>query len=225
MIHKYDLAFEQCEVKIGRNGRFTGYASVFDGLDSYGDTIKAGAFANTLSNRGRLPVMLFGHNPGRVIGKWLQLAEDSRGLHGEGEFTPGHSDAQDVMASMRHGAIDGLSIGFRIPKGGAEQKEDGGRIIKQIDLVEISVVTFPADDAARITSVKEQLDSLESIRDVEAFLRESGGFSRAAAQALLSRVKSLVLSDSDRGGGEIDGVKAHVSRVLQLSRSLSDLAA
>lgn len=226
MLLNRDLSLADCQIKLSKNsGRFEGYASVFGGVDSYGDTIEPGAFKGTLEARQRAPLMLFGHNPGRVIGKWLNLEEDSKGLIAQGEFTPGHSDAQNALASMRHGAIDGLSIGFRIPEGGAEKKSGGGRILRQIDLVEISVVTMPADDAARVHAVKEQMDSLESLRDVEAFLRESGGYSRATAQALLSRVKALVLSDSDHGGNEIDGVKTHVSRVLQMARSLSDLAA
>jgi len=78
MLHKYDNTLAQCEVKMGANGRFTGYASVFDGLDSYGDTIKAGAFQDTLHGRARLPLMLFGHNPGRVIGKWLHLSRTAK---------------------------------------------------------------------------------------------------------------------------------------------------
>ena len=215
MLHKFDLSLADCEIKVAKdNGTFEGYASVFGGNDSYNDTIEKGAFASTLDGRKRMPLMLYGHNPGRVIGKWLHLAEDSKGLHAKGEFTPGHSDAMNAYASMKHGAIDGLSIGFRIPDGGADKKEDGGRIIKTIDLVEISVVTMPADDAARIEIVKEDLEAIASMRDAELFLRDSG-YSRATAQTLLSRVRSIVLSDS--APEDADEVKEMKRKLMQLA--------
>ncbi len=215
MLHKFDLSLADCEIKVAKdNGTFEGYASVFGGNDSYNDTIEQGAFASTLDGRKRMPLMLYGHNPGRVIGKWLHLSEDSKGLHAKGEFTPGHSDAMNAYASMKHGAIDGLSIGFRIPDGGSDKKEDGGRIIKAVDLVEISVVTMPADDAARIEIVKEDLEAIASMRDAELFLRDSG-YSRATAQTLLSRVRSIVLSDS--APEEADEVKEMKRKLMQLA--------
>lgn len=217
MLLQRDLAYHECELRFQKTpGRFEGYASVFGGVDSYGDTIEKGAFAVTLNDRKRMPLMLFGHNPSRMMGKWLSLKEDGRGLYGEGEFTAGNTDAQNVYASLKHGAIDGLSIGFRIPKGGFEDNEKtGGRIIKAIDLVEISVVTMPADDAARIQSVKASIEALASMRDIETYLRDSG-MSRGTAQSLLSRVKSLVLSDSARGQG--DEVAEVRSRLFQLAQ-------
>lgn len=215
MLEQMDLAYHACEIKFAKQpGRFQGYASVFGGVDSYGDTIEPGAFRSTLENRSRMPAMLFGHNPGRVIGKWLHLEEDARGLFGEGEFTPGNSDAQNTYASLKHGAIDGLSIGFRIPKGGAEDLKDGKRKLRAIDLVEISVVTMPADDAARVIAVKERMGAIASIRDAEEILRDSG-FSRSAAQTLLSRIRSIVLSDSAPGGR--DEVAETRSRLLKLA--------
>lgn len=219
-MYQKDVSFAECEIKLSRNaGRFQGYASVFGGVDSYGDTIEKGAFASTLDGRKRMPLMLFGHNPGRVIGKWLNLSEDSKGLTGEGEFTPNHTDAQNAYASMKHGAIDGLSIGFRIPKGGAEDKKEGGRIIRSIDLVEISVVTMPADDSARVVAVKEQLEAIASLRDVEAYLRDSG-LSRSSAQTLLSRIKALVLSDSGEGVDETSEIKSRLLKLAQKPESI-----
>ena len=219
MLRKCDLALPDCEIKIAKDGRrFEGYASVFGGVDSYNDTIEKGAFTATLDGRKRMPLMLFGHNPGRVIGKWVNLAEDSKGLHGEGEFTPGHTDAENAYASMKHGAIDGLSIGFRVPKGGAEEKEDGGRVLKVIDLVEISVVTMPADDAARVSAVKETVEAIASLRDAEAFLRDSG-CSRATAQTLLSRIRSIVLSDSHKEAQEeIEEMKKRLLKLADIGK-------
>lgn len=191
---KRTLDFSQTEVKfVGEKGKFVGYASVFDGIDSYGDTIKAGAFQNAIKY-GKLPKMFENHKSWELpIGKWTSITEDSKGLLVEGEFTPNHSRADDVRSSMLHGTIDGLSIGFRMKEGDYEV-DGANRTIKNItDLVEISVVTFPADDVARVdlTSVKSALDGITSIRDLEDFLRESGGFSKGLAQAVLTRSKQL----------------------------------
>lgn len=191
---KKTLDFAETEIKfVGEKGKFTGYASVFDGVDSYGDTIKAGAYQNAIKY-GRLPKMFENHKSRELpIGKWTTIVEDSKGLLVEGEFTPNHSRADDVRSAMLHGTIDGLSIGYRLKSGDYEQ-DGANRTIKNIsELVEISVVTFPADDTARVdlTSVKSALDGIHSIRDLEDFLRESGGFSKGLAQAVLTRSKAL----------------------------------
>lgn len=195
MMLSKDIGLAQADIKFAgvEDGTFEGYASVFGGVDSYKDTIVRGAYSKTLEKRSSPVLMLFGHNPGRVLGKWTSLSEDERGLHVKGEFTPGHTEAQNVRASLRHGAISGLSIGFKIPPGGAEEKDDGVRVLKQIDLVEISVVSMPADDAARVSldSVKSYIDDIETVRDVEMFLRDAGTLSRAAATALVARCKSV----------------------------------
>lgn len=191
---KKTLNFTDTEVKfVGEKGKFTGYASVFGGVDSYGDTIVAGAYQNVIKY-GRLPKMFENHKSWELpIGKWTSISEDSKGLLVEGEFTPNHSRADDVRSAMLHGTIDGLSIGYRLKEGDYEV-DGANRTIKNIsDLVEISVVTFPADDVARVdlTSVKSALDGIHSIRDLEDFLRESGGFSKGLAQAVLTRSKQL----------------------------------
>jgi HK97 family phage prohead protease len=182
------------EIKfVGEKGKFQGYASVFEGVDSYGDTIKAGAFQNAIKY-GKLPKMFENHKSWELpIGKWVSITEDSKGLLVEGEFTPNHMRAETVRAAMQHGTVDGLSIGFRMKEGDYEM-EGANRTIKNIsDLVEISVVTFPADDAARVdlTSVKSVLDTIGTIKDLEDFLRDSGGFSKALSQAVIARSKVI----------------------------------
>lgn len=215
---KKTLEFAQTEVKFtGAKGIFTGYASVFDGIDSYGDTILKGAYANVIAS-GRTPKMFENHKSWELpIGKYLRLAEDSKGLIVEGEFTPNHSRADDVHSAMKHGTIDGLSIGYRLKEGDSE-RNGANRIIKNIsDLVEISVVTFPADDTARVdlTSVKSALDGIQSIRDLEDFLRESGGFSKGLAQAVLTRSKDLFVRDVQTDGlGE--KATAELTRLLSI---------
>lgn len=189
------LAVESVEFKFdeARKGFFSGYASRFNGVDSYGDTILPGAYAQTLSNRQR-PVLMKWNHFGPVIGKWTKAVEDDHGLYVEGELTPGHSVADDVYASMKHGAVTGLSIGYRIPSGGSA-KDGKLRQLKRIDLIEISVVETPADLGAQIGNVKSFIDEIEDLKQAEAFLRDGCGLSWAAATALVSQIKAVALRD------------------------------
>jgi HK97 family phage prohead protease len=189
------LAVEAVEFKFdeARKGFFSGYASRFNGVDSYGDTILPGAYAQTLENRQR-PIQMRWNHFGPVIGKWTKAAEDDHGLYVEGELTPDHSVASDVYASMKHGAVNGLSIGFRIPPGGSA-KDGKLRQLKRIDLVEISVVETPADLGARIGDVKSAIDEIETLKQAEAFIRDGCGLSWAAATALVSQIKAVALRD------------------------------
>ena len=108
-----------CEIKFdGKDGwKFEGYASKFDGIDSYKDTIHKGAYEKTLKARERPVMMRYEHKSGILPpGKWTHLAEDDTGLIVAGELTRGQSLATDIRASMEHGTLEGLSIGFRLPK-------------------------------------------------------------------------------------------------------------
>lgn len=189
-------SLEAVEFKLdeARKGFFSGYASVFGGVDSYGDTILPGAYKKTLKHRKR-PVQMRWNHFGPVIGKWTRIEEDEKGLYVEGELTPGHSVAEDAYALIKHGAVDGMSIGYRPIV--FEEKDDGGRVLKEIDLIEISLVESPADLSARVGDVKSALDEAESLKDIEALLREAAGFSRADACALVSRIKSLSRGERD----------------------------
>jgi HK97 family phage prohead protease len=183
------LALAQTELKFnGAAFAFSGYASVFGGIDSYGDTIEAGAYKNTLESRER-PIRMRWNHYGEVIGKWMTIREDEKGLYVEGELTPGHSKAQDVFASLKHGAIDGLSIGYRVKA--FNQLDNDRRLLKEIDLIEISVVEEPADLSARISEVKSALEKAESLKEIENLLRDVGGFSRVDAKHLVSKINSL----------------------------------
>lgn len=196
-MERKNLSLGEFEIKFdeARKGFFSGYASKFNGVDSYGDTIVPGAYAKTVTNRER-PIAMRWNHTGPVIGKWLKAEEDEHGLYVEGELTPGHSVASDVYALMKHGAVTGLSIGYRIPAGGSEKKGDV-RLLKQIDLVEISVVESPADLQAQIGDVKSSISQAESLKEIESLLRDAGGFSRADATALVARIKSLSRGERD----------------------------
>ena len=182
---------------VGEGMYFAGYASVFDGVDSYGDTIAPGAYTKTLENRER-PIRMRWNHFGPVIGKWMNIKQDEKGLWVEGELTPGHRTAIDVYASMKHGAIDGMSIGYIPVK--SSPLEDNRRLLEEIDLVEISVVEEPADLGARIGSIKSALDACLSLKEIESLLRDAGGFSKADATALVSRIKRISLGEQGVSG-------------------------
>lgn len=195
MQHKL-IDLSQIEVKFddARRGFFSGYASVFGGVDSYGDTVMPGAYRGTLEMRKR-PVQMRWNHFGEVIGKWLDIRETDKGLWVEGELTPGHSKAEDVYALLKHGAISGLSIGYRAIK--AYPNETGGVDLHEIDLVEISVVESPADLAAEIGDVKSTIENLNSYKECEGFLRESRNLSRSEATMLVNRIKTIAHGERD----------------------------
>jgi uncharacterized protein len=183
------ISVKDFELKfVGEDMVFAGYASRFGGVDSYGDTIDPKAYDQTLVNRTR-PVRMRWNHFGPVIGKWLDIRADEQGLYVNGQLTPGHSTAVDVYASMKHGAIDGMSIGY-IPR--LVEEREGRRLLKQIDLIEISVVEEPADLGAKIDSVKTAFSEASSVREIEIALRDSGVFSRTEAVSLVRRLKSLL---------------------------------
>jgi len=189
ILHK-SLNLQDVSVKFDTVGgmKFSGYASKFNDVDSYNDTIMPGAYAATLQDRERAIQMRWNHY-GEVIGKWTMVAEDEKGLWVEGELTPNHSKAQDVYASLKHGAISGLSIGFYLKD--FDLKPDGVRVLKEIELVEISVVEEPADLGARIEDVKSAVTEAKTLKEIETLLRDAGKFSRADATAIVSRIKSI----------------------------------
>lgn len=208
MQHKL-LQIDQIDVKFtsDKEGIFSGYASVWGGVDAYGDTIIKGAYESTLQNRKR-PVQMRWNHYGDVIGKWLTIQEDEKGLYVEGSLTPNHSLAQDVYASLKHGSIGGLSIGYRVVRGA--ENTTGGMDLYEIDLVEISVVESPADIAAQIDEVKSNIKTAESLKEVEAILRDAGNFSRSDATALVARIKAIALGEQEKQTSETETIKAAI---------------
>jgi uncharacterized protein len=132
-----------------------GYASLFGTPDLAGDVVEQGAFADTLKAwPAPLIRMLFQHDPGRPIGRWTSAYEDGQGLWMQGVIEQGHLDARAVLRLIQNGKADGLSIGFRALD--AAPRHGGGRILKTIDLREVSVVTFPMLPRARLRVRAEQ---------------------------------------------------------------------
>ncbi len=141
------------------NGYFSGYASIFGVPDKGGDVVMPGAFKRSLEKPGRTKVqLLFQHDPKEPVGKILNVVEDSIGLKVEGLLFPQVERAKSLIALVSGGAIDGLSIGFRTLKA-VHNRTSGHRHLHQIDLWEISIVTFPMMERARIFPVSNQSDN------------------------------------------------------------------
>jgi HK97 family phage prohead protease len=188
-------------LSLSQDGTIEGYASLFGEIDQARDMVMPGAFAHTLQQRGlrKIP-MLFQHDPSEPIGIWLELREDFRGLWARGKLIPDVARARELLALLRSGAIDGLSIGYRTVRGKIEPRS---RIRKlyQVDLWEVSIVTFPLLAGARIESVKAgnvQRPSLQRAQAERAWRTLSGA---ADVPAPLGRCREGVpLRARDRAG-------------------------
>lgn len=184
--------------KADDSGTFEGYASTFGNEDTYGDTIMPGAFKAALAKHkadGRNIKMLWQHKRDAPIGIFTAAAEDSKGLHVKGEFTKGVKQSDETHALMKHGAIDSMSIGGYVTKELYDNKT-GKSELHEIDLQEVSPVTFPANVQARISTVKS-IEACVTIDELEAHLRDVGGFSRKEAMAIIARAKGFAVPMRD----------------------------
>ena len=189
---------------------FDGYGAVFGNVDSYGDVIEPGAFSKFLadvkSGAQPWPSMLSQHGGWQMtaddmtpIGVWTDFAEDGHGLKVSGKLadTPRGREMHALMKMAPRPAIDGMSIGYIAKEWEPRSKpDDPKRRLKRIDLVEISLVTRPANGKARVQAVKS-IEELITLSDAERYLRDAGGLSKSEAVALVSRIKSIGRSDSD----------------------------
>ncbi len=164
------------------SGVFEGYASLFNVVDSGGDMVMPGAFAKSLRKRGAATVkMLWQHQAAEPIGVWALIVEDGRGLKVQGRLDLSVGRAREALSLMRAGAIDGLSIGFRTKRAGAD-KSGGVRRLIEVDLWEISIVTFPMLPQARVSSVKRAFSAPGSF-ETEARMRGALGASLTRLRA------------------------------------------
>jgi HK97 family phage prohead protease len=156
-------------------GHFQGYAAVFNTIDATGDVIVPGAFAKTLREKGPSGIpMLWQHGIGGMdpVGEWMDLHEDSQGLLARGRLFMDLTGAQGRLALLRKRAVSGLSVCFSVPHGGAEWDEKASvRKLKEVDLWEISPVTWPANPRAKIRMV--QCCTPLDLSGVRAAMREA----------------------------------------------------
>ncbi|HXF52997.1 MAG TPA: HK97 family phage prohead protease, partial [Hyphomicrobiaceae bacterium] len=185
-----EVKFTALDLKgIDLDGVFEGYASLFHKEDMGRDVVVPGAFRDSLAERGAGGIkMLFQHDPNQPIGVWLKLYEDARGLFARGRLMLEVGKAREVLALIRAGAIDGLSIGFRVVRG-LRDPRTGIRRLEKIDLWEISVVTFPMLREARVASLKSGkapfANRSPSEREFERWLMQEAGFTRREARAVM----------------------------------------
>lgn len=177
------------------NGTFTGYGSVFGNVDSYGEAVMKGAFEKSLKKHEaeNLPiVMLWQHDRTNPIGIWKNVHEDEYGLCGEGEINLDTQQGREAYSLMKQGALNGLSIGYREI---LASSKGNVRSLTELELYEISPVTFPANTEARITGIKSErianfaeqlrLGNPPSPKEFEEILREAG-FPKSMATQIVS---------------------------------------
>lgn len=201
----------------GDEREVVGYGAVFGNVDSYGDVIAPGAFAKSLAaikaGEKPMPAMLLSHNPEALpVGVWTEMAEDGHGLRVKGRLLD-TTQGIDTYKALKAGAITGLSIGFRPVEYALRSKPDEPRrTLRSVDLLEVSVVGFPANDKARVLSVKA--DEITTIRDLEHALRDAG-FTKSEAVRVCARFQAK----ADQG--EPDGDEAKLAAVKAADRLIA----
>lgn len=198
--------------------KFSGYANTFDLKDRAGDITQRGAFTKSIAKHaaaGTKVKMLAHHDTTRPIGVWTSMAEDEKGLFVEGRLTQGVRDADEAYALLKDGALDAMSIGYRVVEEEYDRKT-GANLLHEIDLHEISLVAIPANQESVVTTVKSDHD----IRSLEKVLRDAG-VSRKEAKAILAKGFNGV--DEARDAPEDDSFNAKAEAQVELKRMLKIL--
>lgn len=225
MRHKDRLAavkyrsFDYDVKAVGDDGLFSGYGSVFGVVDSYKEVVAPGAFLESIEDtkaKGRTFPVLWQHMTREPIGSWdiESLKEDDHGLFGDGElWLPDAPYARIAFRGMQTRSITGLSIGYYVRESSFDQKT-GIRTLTKLDLIEISIVTVPANDEARTDTIKSKLahGGLPSMPEFELLLREAG-FSKSQSTVIANRgLQHLLRSESEGDLAAIEIVEALKSR-------------
>lgn len=211
-------------------GVFEGYASTFNNTDAHGEKVMPGAFVDSLNQHkrsGTMPLLLWQHDASEPLGGWEDMAEDGKGLWGRGriEVEAGPTEKR-IHTHMKAGNIRGLSIGYRE----LEAEPDGNvRLLKKLDLMEVSVVAFPANRRARIDAVKseEQWARLEDLarrfrdgeqvpaKEFEKLLRDAG-FPKSATV----KIASIGWDNAFRSDSEGEKAKQAIDELREALRSI-----
>lgn len=202
---------------VSDTGEFDGYGSVFGVKDSYADIVMPGAFQKSLAawqEKGRLPALLWQHDMAEPIGVYTEMREDSTGLYVKGRLLIEDDPlAKRAYAHMKAGSLSGLSIGY-ILNDYEYDKDKSAFLLKEIDLWEISLVTFPANDEARIADVKSLLErgEIPPPSKVEKALREVG-FSGSQAKAFMAKGYSAISPREAAVNEALDTLKILINRM------------
>ena len=204
------------------DGMIEGYGSVFGVRDSYSDIVAAGAFKASLAAHkaaGTMPALLWQHRSDEPIGVWTSMVEDQKGLAVVGQLAMDTTRGREAHALLKMRAINGLSIGFYSKEWNYDTENDV-RTLTEVDLWETSLVTFPANSAARVTAVKS-IETLESLREVEMMLRDRG-FTKTEAVALVAKIKGMRPGDPvSPDGGPGDPVAELVAALKRRGSALA----
>lgn len=195
---------------LNEDGTFEGYGSVFGVKDSYDEVVAPGAFSESLAAHkaaGTMPALLWQHRSGEPIGVYTSMEEDNIGLKVAGKLALKTVRGAEAYELLKMKAISGLSIGF-MTREDSYDRLTGIRTLKRVDLWETSLVTFPANDAARIQGVKS-IEQIQDLKSAEQYLRDAG-LSRTEAKAFIARLKCLGQSDSD--GGDMQQIAEALKR-------------
>lgn len=202
------------EIKAVSGRNFEGHGSVFGNVDRGGDIVLPGAFAKSLAQHksdGTMPLMFWMHDPSQVPGVWTDMKEDADGLWVKGEVLD-TTLGRDVRELLSKKAVRGLSIGY-VP-GDVGWDRDGNRLLKQVELHEVSVVSMAMNPLARIEAVKARLsrdgEYVPTPRELEAHLREIG-CSKSVSRALVSRLldtSSGAMPEPRCDAGEVEDEEA-----------------
>ena len=190
-------AYHDDDEKEKDKGMFEGYASIFGNKDLGNDVIEKGAFMRSLRRKGAKKIkMLYQHDTKEPIGVFDKVMEDQNGLYVKGRLAMGTQKGKEVYELMKMGAIDGLSVGYRVDaKGHHYDDKRKYRVLKEVDLMEISAVTFPMNPRARIQAVKSDM----TVREWEHKLREVGNLSHSESKVAASAVhKALSQREVDK---------------------------
>ncbi len=190
---EYDFLDLECEYKgmeADEDGSFEGYASVFNNKDLGNDVIMEGAFSKSIHKKKPKQIkLLYQHKTDEPIGVIDDVMEDKRGLKVKGRLAMNTQKGREVYELMKMGALDSMSIGYRLnPKSYHYDDKEKKRVIKEVDLMEISMVTFPMNPKAKVTKVK--LAEM-NVREIEHYLRDAGMSGSVAKQSANILYKSF----------------------------------
>lgn len=193
------MEFKQVNFEVqneGEGSTIVGYGSVYGNVDLGGDIVLPGAFSKSIASGQRSIKMLWQHDAHKPIGKWNIVADDEKGIRVEGVFAQ-TIRGQEAKELVKMGAIDGLSIGYKVIE--ADYDNNGNRLIKEAELWEISVVTFPMNESATITGIKAA-DMLTKT-GLERTLR-AAGYSRSQAKGITAKGFDALLEENLRKADE-----------------------
>jgi HK97 family phage prohead protease len=208
-----ELKYKRFEVKEfdAETGKISGYGSVFGNKDSYGDIVQPTAFKNLEEKGIKRIKMLWQHNMKEPLGVWDSYKIDDHGLWLEGTISQVVQRGKEAIDLIKMGAIDGLSIGYYTMK---ETWDSATKslLLDEVDLIETSIVTMPANTLARISEIKSKSDKIQTIRHIENLLRDAG-YSRKDSQAILHG-ELFKAEQSERDAGEIKSISNELDKLI-----------